>query len=99
MVKKTNKVTFNLKVFLATASRGRAISNYRKDEVIFSQAEPVDAVFYIQKGKVKIVVVSKEGKEAVIGMLGKGEFFGEGCLIAQPQRLAMARSGRVLYCG
>jgi CRP/FNR family transcriptional regulator, cyclic AMP receptor protein len=90
MVKKVTKVAFDSKVFLATVSRGRTISNYRKGEVIFSQAEPADAVFYIQRGKVKIAVTSEEGKEAVVSILGTGEFFGEGCLIAQPRRLAGA---------
>jgi CRP/FNR family cyclic AMP-dependent transcriptional regulator len=90
MVKKVKKVAFDSKVFLATVNRGRTISNYRKDEVIFSQGEPADAVFYIQRGKVKIMVTSEEGKEAVVAILGTGEFFGEGCLIAQPRRLAGA---------
>jgi CRP/FNR family transcriptional regulator, cyclic AMP receptor protein len=90
MVKKVKKVAFDSKVFLATVNRGRNISNYRKDEVIFSQAELADTVFYIQRGKVKIVVTSEEGKEAVVAILGTGEFSGEGCLIAQPRRLARA---------
>ena len=90
MVKKMKKVAFDSKVFLATVNRGRTISNYRKDEVIFSQADPADAVFYVQRGKVKIVVTSEEGKEAIIAILGRGEFFGEGCLIAHPLRLAGA---------
>jgi CRP/FNR family cyclic AMP-dependent transcriptional regulator len=92
MVKIAKKAAFDAKVFLTTPSRGRTISKYRKDEVIYSQAEPADAVFYIKKGKVKIVVASKEGKEAVIAILGKDEFFGEGCLNAQSQRLATARA-------
>jgi CRP/FNR family cyclic AMP-dependent transcriptional regulator len=92
MVKIAKKAAFDAKVFLITTSRGRTISKYRKDEVIYSQAEPADAVFYIQKGKVKIVVASKEGKEAVIAILGKDEFFGEGCLNAQSQRLATAKA-------
>jgi CRP-like cAMP-binding protein len=92
MVKIAEKAAFDAKVFLTTPSRGRTISKYRKDEVIYSQAEPADAVFYIKKGKVKIVVASKEGKEAVIAILGKDEFFGEGCLNAQSQRLATARA-------
>jgi CRP/FNR family transcriptional regulator, cyclic AMP receptor protein len=90
MVKKMKKVAFDSKVFLATVNRGRTISNYRKDEVIFSQADPADAVFYVQRGKVKIVVTSEEGKEAIIAILGRGEFFGEGCLSAHPLRLAGA---------
>jgi CRP-like cAMP-binding protein len=92
MVKIAKKAAFDAKVFLTTPSRGRTISKYRKDEVIYSQAEPADAVFYIKKGKVKIVVASKEGKEAVIAILGKDEFFGEGCLNAQSRRLATARA-------
>jgi CRP/FNR family transcriptional regulator, cyclic AMP receptor protein len=82
---------FNPEVFLATVERGRTVSNYRKDQVIFSQADPADAVFYIQKGKVKIAVTSEQGKEAVVAVLGAGEFFGEGCLVGQPLRLAAAR--------
>ena len=78
-------------MFLATVERGRTVSNYRKDQVIFSQADPADAVFYIQKGKVKIAVTSEQGKEAVVAVLGAGEFFGEGCLVGQPLRLAAAR--------
>ena len=89
MVKKMKKVAFDSKVFLATVNRGRTISNYRKDEVIFSQADPADAVFYVQRGKVKIVVTSEEGKEAIIAILGRGEFFGERML----DRASAAPSG------
>jgi CRP/FNR family cyclic AMP-dependent transcriptional regulator len=77
-------------VFLATVADGRIQSLFRKDEVIFSQGEPADAVFYIQKGKVKITVVSKQGKEAIVAVLGPGEFFGKGCLAGQPRRMARA---------
>ena len=73
-------------------SRGRAISRYRKDAVVFAQGVPADAVFYVQKGKIKIVATSDQGKEAVVGLLGAGEFFGEGCLMGQPLRLATARA-------
>ena len=68
------------------------MSDLRREEVVFRQSAAADAVFYIQKGKIKIVVTSKQGKEAVVGMLGAGEFFGEGCLIGQPLRLATARA-------
>ena len=68
------------------------MSTYAKDDVVFRQAGPADAVFYIQKGKIKIVVASKQGKEAVVALLGPGEFFGEGCLIGQPLRLATAKA-------
>jgi CRP/FNR family transcriptional regulator, cyclic AMP receptor protein len=82
--------TFDPKAFLATASRGRTVSKYRKRDIVFPQESPADAVFYIQKGKIKITVESKQGKEAVVAVLGPDEFFGEGCLIGQPLRLATA---------
>jgi CRP-like cAMP-binding protein len=82
--------TFDPKVFLATVGPGHTVSDLRKDEVVFVQATPADAVFYIQKGKIKIVVASEQGKEAVVGILSPGEFFGEGCLSGQPLRLATA---------
>ena len=86
------EAAFDPKVFLATVSHGRTASDYRKEDVVFRQASPADSVFYVLKGKIKIVVASKQGKEAVVGILGPGEFFGEGCLIGQPLRLATARS-------
>ncbi len=90
MAKKSKKLPFDPKVFLATINGGRTISDYQKDEIIFSQGKPADAVFYIQKGKVKVAVVSKQGKEAVVAVLGPDEFFGEGCLTGQTARLATA---------
>jgi CRP/FNR family cyclic AMP-dependent transcriptional regulator len=90
MAKKVKKVPFDPKVFLATVDGGRALSYYQKDEVIFSQGKPADSVFYIQKGKVKISVVSQQGKEAVVAVLGPEEFCGEGCLAGQPRRMATA---------
>ena len=69
---------------------GRSISKYREGKTVFSQGKPADAVFYIQKGKVKITVVSEQGKEAVVAVLGPDEFCGEGCLNGQPVRLATA---------
>jgi CRP/FNR family transcriptional regulator, cyclic AMP receptor protein len=89
MAKKT-KITFNPKAFLATTNHSRTLIDYRRGDVVFSQAAPADAVFYIHKGKVKIAVTSEQGKEAVIALLGAGEFFGEGCLNGQPLRLATA---------
>jgi CRP/FNR family transcriptional regulator, cyclic AMP receptor protein len=79
---------FDPKAFLAKVGEGRSIVKYRKDQPVFSQGEPADAVFYIQKGKVKITVVSPQGKEAVVAILGPDDFFGEGCLVAQPRRIA-----------
>jgi CRP/FNR family transcriptional regulator, cyclic AMP receptor protein len=80
------KPVFDPKAFLAKANGGRTISKYQKDQIVFSQGEPADSVFYIQQGKIKITVVSEQGKEVAI--LGTGDFFGEGCLTAQPLRMA-----------
>jgi CRP/FNR family transcriptional regulator, cyclic AMP receptor protein len=79
---------FDPKSFLALVGEGRSIGRYRKDEVVTSQGDPADAVFYIQRGKVKVTVVSEQGKEAVVAMLGTHDFFGEGCLAGQAQRIA-----------
>lgn len=80
--------SFDPKSFLATVGEGRSIGKYRKNHVVFSQGEAADAVFHIQKGKVKITVVSEQGKEAVVAILGPDDFFGEGCLAGQPRRMA-----------
>jgi len=77
-------------LFFETTAKGRTISKHRKSEIIFSQGDNADAVFYVKKGKVKVTVVSKQGKEAIIAILGTDEFVGEGCLIGQPKRLATA---------
>src|ERR1700749_1389718 len=93
-ITKTNtangKGRFNPVAFLETAAQGRILAAHRKREIIFSQGDVADAVFYIKKGKVKVTVVSREGKEAVVAILGVDEFVGEGCLIGQPKRLATA---------
>ena len=88
MTKKAKKALFDPKVFLATVNGGRSISKYRQNETVFSQSSSADAVFYIQKGKVKITVVSEQGKEAVVAILGLDEFCG--CLTGQRLRLATA---------
>ena len=90
MAKKAKTAPFDPKVFLATVNGGRSISKYRMNQKVFSQGTPADAVFYIQKGKVKVTVVSEQGKEAVVAVLGPDEFCGEGCLTGQPVRLATA---------
>src|ERR1700736_6431702 len=82
--------SFNPKTFLAKVGEGRNIGKYRKSEIVFSQGDPADKVFYIQKGKVKVTVVSEQGKEAVVAILGANEFFGEGCLAGQTQGLSTA---------
>ncbi len=81
---------FDPAVFLATAAIGRDICKFSKKEVIFSQGKDADAVFYIKKGKVKVAVLSKQGKEAIVALLGADEFLGEGCLLGQSKRLATA---------
>src|SRR6266480_317940 len=91
-VRKRVKASFDPKEFLAKVGEGKTISKYRKDQVIFSQGEVADAVFYIQQGKVKLTVVSEQGKEAVIAILGPGHFFGEGCLNGHPLRIATTRA-------
>jgi CRP/FNR family cyclic AMP-dependent transcriptional regulator len=89
--KPTNgKGRFDPLAFLETTAQGRILATHRKKEIIFSQGGVADAVFYIKKGKVKVTVISKEGKEAVVAILGVDEFVGEGCLIGQPKRLATA---------
>ncbi|MCT7374561.1 Crp/Fnr family transcriptional regulator [Chelativorans salis] len=80
--------TFDPKTFLARVGKGRSIGNYDKGQIVFSQGDPADAVFYLQKGKVKVTVVSEQGKEAVVAMLGRNEFFGEGCLAGQVKRFS-----------
>src|SRR6185295_1685696 len=82
------KPPFDVQVFLHTVAGGRSVSNYRKGKRVFSQGDPGDAVFYIQEGKVKVCVVSKQGKEAVVALHGNGDFFGENCLNGHPLRVA-----------
>ena len=88
MAKARKKQPFDVQVFLNTVAAGRTVSIYRKNKKVFSQGDPGDAVFYIQKGKVKVTVVSQQGKEAVVAMLGRTEFFGEGCLAGQAKRIS-----------
>lgn len=88
--KKDTKQLFKPATFLETAAKGRTITKHRKKSVIFKQGEPADSVFYIKAGKVKVTVLSKEGHEAVVAILGDDAFFGEGVLIGQPRRLATA---------
>jgi CRP/FNR family cyclic AMP-dependent transcriptional regulator len=72
--------SFDPKSFFAKVGEGRSIGEYRKDQRVFAQGDPADAVFYIQRGKVKVTVVSEQGKEAVIAMLGTNDFFGKDVL-------------------
>ncbi len=81
---------FDPKAFLATIGNGRKILEFKKGGTIFAQGDTADAVFYVQKGKVKLTVVSQTGKEATVGMLGEGSFFGEGSLAGQVLRMGSA---------
>ena len=81
---------FDPKIFLAKVGEGRTIAEYTNGQMVFSQGDEADAVFYIQRGKVKLTVVSNAGKEAVIAILGPGDFLGEGCLAGRPVCLATA---------
>ena len=86
----SGKPSFDPKSFLAEVGEGRSILRYCRNEVVFSQGDPADAVFYVHKGNVKVTVVSGQGKEAVIAILGADDFVGEGCLAGQTRRVATA---------
>jgi CRP/FNR family transcriptional regulator, cyclic AMP receptor protein len=88
--RKKPKASFDLKSFLAKADGGKTIATFRNKGRIFRQGDEADAIFYIQNGRVKLTVVSKHGKEAVIALLTEGHFFGEGCLAGQLVRMATA---------
>ncbi len=83
-------LTFNAQAFLDSAGIARKVVEYRRAEVIFSQGDTAEHVLYLQKGAVKLSVLSKAGRQAVVAMLGPGEFFGEGCLAGQPVRMGSA---------
>jgi CRP/FNR family transcriptional regulator, cyclic AMP receptor protein len=89
-VKKSKKAIFIPKIFLAKVGDGKTITKYLKDQIVFSQGDVGDAVFYIQKGKIKLTVISERGKEAVVGILGPDHFFGEGCMNGHPLRVTTA---------
>jgi CRP/FNR family transcriptional regulator, cyclic AMP receptor protein len=81
---------FDAKIFLGQAGKGRTAADYEKNQVVFSQGDPANAVYYIQKGKVKLTVTSNQGKEAVVAILAAGDFLGEGCLASQILRMETA---------
>ena len=89
---KRSKPQFDPKAFLANANGGRTISLLKKNRVVFSQGDLADSVFYIRDGKVKVTVVSEQGKEAIVAILGPDEFLGEGCLTGQLRRVATAKT-------
>jgi len=87
---KKRKGTFDVGAFLESAGSARKIVEFHPSEVIFSQGDPCESVMYLQSGSVKLSVLSKTGREAVVGLLGPGDFFGEGCLTGQPVRIGSA---------
>jgi CRP/FNR family transcriptional regulator, cyclic AMP receptor protein len=89
-IKSTQKRAFDLQVFLDSTGVARKVSEFGKKETIFSQGDPAKDVLYIQKGGVRLSIVNEAGKEAVVAVLGPGDFFGEGCLAGQPIRIGTA---------
>lgn len=87
-MKNDKKLPFDPKVFLSKVDGGRTMSSYQKDQIVYAQGDPADSVFYIQSGKAKKIVISEQGKEAVVALFGAGDFFGEGCLRGETLRLA-----------
>ena len=87
---KKKKLPFDPKTFLSKVTEGHSLSDYGKNQSVYAQGDLADSVFYIHKGKAKITVLSEQGKEAVVALLGPGDFFGEGCLAGQPRRMATA---------
>lgn len=88
MKRKKKKLPFDPKLFLSKVNGGRSTSDYRKNQIIYRQGDAADSVFYVQTGKAKVTVLSEQGKEAVVAVVGAGDFFGEGCLGGQILRLA-----------
>jgi CRP/FNR family cyclic AMP-dependent transcriptional regulator len=87
-VGKPAKELFDPKIFLAKVGAGKSILEFQKNQNVFAQGDVADTVFYIQKGRVKLTVLSEQGKEAVVGILEPGQFFGEGCLNGHRLRIA-----------
>ena len=90
ITKPRSRAPFDGKALLAALPEGRTLREYRRGMAIFGQGDPADAVFFVQRGKVKLTVLSRQGKQAVIALLAPGEFFGEGGLAGQPVRMATA---------
>jgi len=88
MANNTRQVAFDPKAFLAIVGEGKTILEFHRDQVVFAQGDAADTVFCIQTGRVKVVVISEQGKEAVVGIFGPGQFFGEGCMNGHSVRIA-----------
>ena len=87
---KKRRQTFSVNSFLESIGEGRTIVPFPKKHKVYARGDPSDSVYYVQKGKVRLTVVSKQGKEATIAILSEGDFFGEGCLVAQKFRMGAA---------
>jgi CRP/FNR family transcriptional regulator, cyclic AMP receptor protein len=90
IIKRSKDPRFNVQTFLSRVGNGTTLFEHNSKQVVFSQGDTADSIFYIHKGKIKLTVVSKRGREAVVAILGTGEFFGEGCLAGQARRMATA---------
>ena len=88
MANNRDQSAFDPKAFLAIVGEGQTIVEFGKNQVVFAQGDAADTVFYIQTGRVKVVVISEQGKEAVVGFFGPGQFFGEGCMNGHSVRIA-----------
>ena len=86
------KAAFDPKLFLAALGSAASSASWAKGQLVFQQGDPADALFYIQSGKVKVTTLSRHGKEAVVAILGPGDFFGEGCMAGQPLRISSAEA-------
>jgi CRP/FNR family cyclic AMP-dependent transcriptional regulator len=87
---RAGKAVFDAQLFLANVGAGKTILEFQKNQNVFAQGDVADAVFYLQKGKVKVTVLSDQGKEAVVGILGPGQFFGEACMDGHKLRISTA---------
>jgi CRP/FNR family transcriptional regulator, cyclic AMP receptor protein len=88
--KPKKRIEFDSEDFLSNIGQGRTVLSLKKDQTIYAQGDPADAVFFVQKGKVKLTVVSDSGKEAIVGTWSDGDFLGEGCLVGQLKRIGTA---------
>src|SRR6202051_422645 len=88
MTPKSATAVFDPKDFLAKVGVGKTVIEFDKNQTVFSQGDVADTVFYIQQGKIKLTVMSEQGKEAVVAILEPGQFFGEGCMNGHPKRIA-----------
>ena len=94
-MEKPDKDMFDPRIFLAKVGTGKRVLEFHKNQHVFEQGDVADTVFYIQRGKVKLTVVSEQGKEAVVAILEPGQFFGEGCMNGHPLRIATTTAMKI----